>query len=220
MQFSFNNVVTTPVGNYLKGNEIHDVKFDGIELVSGKKGDGTEWHAMDITFSNKEGAIYRERVFAPTEDGGKRNTVTYNGSEIQQPSRFDQLAVLMAHLGEVLSPKNWEKFKVLNFNLPNDFTKMVQTFIKVMTPAVGKETKLKLITNKDGYARLPYYARVDNDGNARLSNPFIGEHVDFTASELKRMNTSTKPTPTNMDTVVPETAGTEDDFDLANLQLD
>lgn len=221
MQFSLNVSGTQRQSTYLAANNIYDVAFKGVEVTSGKKEDGSKWDAIDVTFESEDGKIFRKRMFGPTEQSGERRVNEFNGQKITQPSSADQLSVFMAHLGETLSPAGWEKMKKFTFDLPKDNAKMFAAFAKVMAPAVGKKTKLKLVANKQGYAELPYYTAIGRDELPYLNNAFIGENVAFTASEIKKMNAAKpEPKPTKVEEIVTESAGTEDDFDLANLELD
>lgn len=202
MQFSLKNTKgTSTTMPRLKGNEIHTVVFKGVtyNTFKGKKDESAVYQVMKIRFENKDG-YYEETVFAPKENDDKRITNTFNGVERESPSNLEKLIFLMAHIGEQLAPKEYEKFKEQSFDLPADFKKMVELFAKVVQPFVGKTTKLKLINNKKGESQLPFFVNLNKAGEAYISNNFLGENVFFTDYEVKQMKAK-ETKPSNMDAI-------------------
>lgn len=211
MQFSLSGTKgTSTIQPKLKGNEIHDVVFKGVTFATfkNKKDENDPYKVMKIRFENEDG-YFEHTVFAPKEGDDKRPSIVRNGVEKESPSNLERLKFLMAHIGEQLAPKDYEKFKDLSWDLPNDFEKMVKTFEKVTSKAVGTKTKLKLDKNKKGEAQLPFFVNLTKEGDVFISNNFVGDKVFFTDYELKRIEDANKAKPTDM-----EGAGiAEDSFD-------
>lgn len=67
----------------------------------------------------------------------------------------------------ILFSDNYSKFKTKSFNLPDQFKEFVELFKKAATPAINKSTKLKLVGNKEGRPRLPYFARINKEGDGK-----------------------------------------------------
>ena len=94
-------------------------------------------------------------------------------------SSFENFQIEIAHIGESLFSDNYAKFKTKSFNLPDQFKEFVELFKKAATPAINKSTKLKLIGNKEGRPRLPYFARINKEGDAVITNNFLGDKVSI-----------------------------------------
>lgn len=208
----------------LKPWEIHEVIFKGIVYseFKNKNDEANPYQVMKITFGNENG-IYEETVFAPKDGDEVRRTNTVKGVEKESPSNYERFRFLLAHIGEQLAPKNYEKFKGMTFSLPDEFKKLVETFAKVVAPAVDKSTKLKLIANKKGEACLPFFVNLNKEGEAYISNNFLGEKAFFSEYELTSMEKQKSAKPTDMssastdDLSAGETAATNNgdlDFDV------
>ena len=81
---------------------------------------------------------------------------------------------------------------------------------KASTKAVGKATKLKLSINKKGEGCLPFFVNINKDGEAFISNNFLGETVFFSEYEVKSMKAAPKPKAVENDD---ELGSTDDDLD-------
>lgn len=219
MQFSLANTKgTSTIQPKLKGNEIHDVVFKGVTFTTfkNKKDENDPYKVMKIRFENEDG-YFEHTVFAPKEGDDVRPSNERNGVTKESPSNLERLQFLMAHIGEQLSPTNYEKFKTLSWDLPTDFEKMVKTFQKATACAEGKKTKLKLIQNNKGEAQLPFFVNLSKEGEPFISNNFLGEKVFFTDYEIKKMEDAKNAKPTDMegdglasDSFGGEVAGNED----------
>lgn len=222
MQFSLKNIKgTSNVQPKLKGNEIHTVVFKGVtySTFKGKKDENQTYQVMKLRFENQDG-YYEETVFAPKEGDDKRQANTVNGVERENPSNLEKLHFLMAHVGEQLAPAKYTKFHNLEFDLPKDFEKMVKTFIEVTKDAVNKTTKLKLLKNKKGEAILPYFVGLSKEGEAFISNNFLGDKVFFTEYELKRMEEATEAKPTDMGSEIPGMPNVDEVSSNSDLDFD
>lgn len=201
MQFSLKNIKgTSNTQPKLVGNEIHNVVFKGVTYseFKGKKDESQTYRVMKLRFEGENG-YFEETTFAPKEGDDKRNSNTVNGVERENPSNLEKLHFLMAHVGEQLAPKKYEKFHDMVFDLPNDFEKMVKSFAEVTKEAVNKTTKLKLLKNKKGEAILPFFVGLSKEGEAFISNNFLGDKVFFSDYELKKMDEASVAKPTEME---------------------
>lgn len=201
----------------LKAWGIYNVTFKGIDYVEGTNKEGNPWRAMKPKFSSEEG-IFEPLIFCPGDKGNERASGETNGKPWELPSALETLMFTASHLGEQLSPDRFEKMRKLTFELPEDFKKFVDTLNKVLEPAVNKQTKLKLIGNSKGYASLPSFVSIGKDGEAYISNNWLGDTVAFSDYEVKKMNEqkNAKPTAVKDDLEAP----TSSDSSNADLDFD
>ena len=79
---------------------------------------------------------------------------------------------------------------------------MANAFIKVLEPAMGKETKLKLMgrTDESGnvHATLPKFLSYNRDGQLYISTNFIGDRVFFSTYEEGQVQKFKNAKPTAM----------------------
>lgn len=204
----------------LKAWEIHDVVLKEIKYneFKGKKDPNATFQTMVIRFENENG-YFEEQVWCPKEGDEKRQVSS--GTERENPSNLERFKYLLAHIGEQLSPERYAKFKGVSWELPKDFQKLVETFKKVMEPAIGKSTKLKLIGNKKGEATLPFFVNISKEGKAYISNNFLGDKAFFSPYELQTMEKYKNAKPTDMpkDPVTEDLDTTKEDNDDLNFNL-
>lgn len=186
---------TSNVQPRLKAWQIHEVEFKGVEFSSfaGKKDPNTTWQVMRTKFENKDG-IFEETMFCPKEGDDVR---TKNGDR-ENPSNLERFQFFVAQLGEQLAPERYAKFKTRQYDLPNDFERMIKDLNETLKPAIGKTVKLKLIGNKKGEAVLPYFVNLNREGKPYTSNNFLGDKVFFTTYELDTMDKQKNTKPTDM----------------------
>lgn len=224
MIINFSSITEQQPSTRLKANEIHDVVLDNVAISEGKKGDGSTWHALDITFANKDGQTYMERIFEISQmDLERRKIQGANGQEYENPSNAERKIATIAMVGSTFDPVVWEKMQKVQFDFPNDFMKMAQMFVKAMQKSLKKPTKLKLVADNNGYPTLPYFVAI-RDNNIVINNRWLGDDVAFTAREIKRMETpATKPQPTEQPEFAPAKieakTGSEDSFNLDDLNF-
>lgn len=199
MQFNLQNTqaISTNLPK-LKGWEIHEVTLKKVEYkeIEGKKDPSQKYQMINIRFENPTG-FYEESLFAPKETDVTRKATT-DGREMV--SNFENFQFTIAHLAQTLSPTAFEKLKGLTFDFstPEGFKKFAEAFVTVMSPAVGKITNLKLITNKKGEVRLPYFVALNKEGVAFIASNFVGPATSLffssyeEATRLKQANA--KPT--------------------------
>lgn len=219
MTFNLNNVKGTAVVR-LKAWGIYDVVFKGIELAKGTNKEGNEWKAMKIKFSGEEG-IFEPLVFCPGEGGDERTSGETGGKKWELPSPLEQLQFTVSHVMTNLAPDMMEKFTkaVSGLALPDDFEKLVEIMNKALAKSINKHTRLKLIGNNKGYASLPSFVGINKEGEAYISNNWLGENVAFSDYEVKKMNEqkNAKPTAVSDDVVDADTTASDNtdlDFDV------
>lgn len=216
MTFNLNNVNGTAVVR-LKAWGIYDVVFKGIDLTKGTNKEGNAWKAMKIKFSGDEG-IFEPMVFCPGDKGGERKTGETGGKKWELPSALEQLQYTVSHVMTNLAPEMMEKFSkaVTGLTLPDDFEKLVETMNKALSKAVNKKTKLKLVGDSKGYAALPSFVNINKDGEAYISNNWLGDTVAFSDYEVKKMNEQKNAKPT----AVKDDAEDTTDVEAGNEDLD
>lgn len=203
----------------LKGNNIHEVIFKGITYAEfkNKNDEANPYKVMKVSFVNEDG-VYEETIFAPKEGDDVRGTAKGSGKEM--PSNLERFRFTLAHIGEQLAPANYEKFKGMAFDLPSEFKKLVETFGKVVAPAINKKTKLKLVANKKGEATLPFFVNLSKDGTAFVSNNWLGEKVFFSDYEVDQMNKQATAKPSAMNDTVEDGISEGVDSSAVNTDLD
>lgn len=218
MQFNLQNTqaISTNLPR-LKGWEIHEVTLKKVEYkeIDGKKDPSQKYQMINVRFENANG-FYEENLFAPKQTDVTRK-VTSDGREMV--SNFENFQYTIAHLAQTLSPTNYEKLKGLTFDFSTTegFKKFADAFVKVMTPAIGKITNLKLITNKKGEVRLPYFVALNKEGVAFIASNFVGPSTSLFFSsyeETTRLRqANAKPT------VMEEKENSSVNDDLDNFEL-
>jgi len=197
----------------LKGNDIFDVTFDGVEIkdFEGKKDPTKTFRTLVFKFSNDDGE-FQHVIFEPTPDGfgglsdfarGESEYKDKDGkiNKIPQPSVKESIMLMFKHLIDVVNPsvakaidskekeliaKDWDGIRIL--------------VEKILIKGVGTETKIKLINNTKGEPKFPvFFAAVNREGKAYIRNNFIGDKVAFTPYELTRIKNASTAKPTNMD---------------------
>lgn len=188
----------------LKAYEIHKVKLVSIkvESIKGKKDPDATFDILKVRFENSEG-FYEESIFFPKEGDDKRPTrQNKEGHTVEMPSNFERTMSFISQLGTVLAPAGFNKLKGLPFKT---FGELCEGFIKIMTPAIGTETNLKLIgrTDKEGNFTpcLPYFIALNKSGEVFVSDNFIGETLFFSDYDLKKQKEIRAKKPTDVEAV-------------------
>ena len=171
LDFSINSSVSA-VSNSIKQLApfaIYDVKYEKSEIVEfdGKKDPSQHYKTLRVRFSNADG-YYEETIFFPTPaDGEPKEYERPDGTKQKFPSNWDRIKFFMAQVMTVLNPEGYKKFCEASSKF-KDFEMMANAFIKVLEPAMGKETKLKLMgrTDESGnvHATLPKFLSYNRDG--------------------------------------------------------
>ena len=203
LDFSINSSVSA-VSNSIKQLApfaIYDVKYEKSEIVEfdGKKDPSQHYKTLRVRFSNADG-YYEDTIFFPTPaDGQPKEYESPDGTKQKFPSNWDRIKFFMAQVMTVLNPEGYKKFCEASSKF-KDFEMMANAFIKVLEPAMGKETKLKLMgrTDESGnvHATLPKFLSYNRDGQLYISTNFIGDRVFFSTYEegLVQKFKNAKPT--------------------------
>ena len=200
MKFGLKDVKGTAT-NRLKAWNIYDVVLRSVSYEKGTSKNGKDWQGMKVSFSGDDG-VFDKTFFCPSEGGDERLSGETNDRKWTLPSNVEVFERTLAHLGENLSPDKYKKFKELEFNLPDDFEKLVNSFKEVMTPALNKTTHLKLIANKQGYADIPSFVGINSKTDeAYINNNWVGKNVTFSDREIKNMNKAREAKPTDAPSV-------------------
>lgn len=234
LDFSINSSVSA-VSNSVKQlapYAIYDVKYEKSEIVEfdGKKDPSQHYKTLRVRFSNADG-YYEETIFFPTPaDGEPKEYERPDGTKQKFPSNWDRIKFFMAQVMTVLNPEGYKKFCEASSRF-KDFEMMAKAFIKILEPAAGKETKLKLMgrTDESGnvHAALPKFLSYSREGQLYVSSNFIGDRVFFSTYEegLVQKFKNAKPTtmpelaadPLGMTTQVDNKAEKDDVIDLDGL---
>lgn len=234
LDFSINSSVSA-VSNSVKQlapYAIYDVKYEKSEIVEfdGKKDPSQHFKVLRVRFSNTDG-YYEETIFFPTPaDGEPKEYERPDGTKQKFPSNWDRIKFFMAQVMTVLNPEGYKKFCEASSKF-KDFEMMAKAFIKILEPAAGKETKLKLMgrTDESGnvHAVLPKFLSYSREGQLYVSSNFIGDRVFFSTYEegLVQKFKNAKPTtmpelaadPLGMTTQVDNKAEKDDVIDLDGL---
>ena len=87
-----------------------------------------------------------------------------------------------------------------------------------LATAKDVKTNLKLILNKDKFARLPFCVSINKAGEAYLSAPFLGEELAFSSYELTSIKKIGEAVPTSVASKKDEVE--EEDVNLDNITFD
>lgn len=205
LDFSVDNNISA-VSNSLKQLDpyaIHTVKYveSKTDSFQGKSDPSKTFNVLRVRFSNEDG-YYEETIFYPTSQDAERRTFeNSDGTTREMASNWERTKFFMAQVMEVLNPDGYKKFCAASSQFKS-FDDMANAFIKVLTPAVGKETKLKLMgrTDANGNVRpcLPSFVGVNREGKAFVSTNFIGDRVFFSTYEESKVQQFKNAKPTSM----------------------
>lgn len=193
------NAISTAMPR-LKPWEIHNVVLKDIKLeeFKGKKDVDKTYTVLKFRFENDNG-YYEETIFAPKEEDVKRG-IKSDGKEM--PSNFEQFTFLIAQLGTIIAPENYEKLKgtAFDFSTIEGFKKFGELLIRALTPGINKNYYLKLIGNNKNEARLPYFIALNSKGEAFLASNFLSktDNLFFSSYELNSKNKRESAKPTEM----------------------
>lgn len=212
MNFNFNGNEIAGIGEVrksLEGNKIHDVTFDGCEAVEFK--DGT-MKVLRIKFSNAEGS-FSHTIFEP-KDGDDKDI---DGMYGKQPSRIKEMMTLFRHLGNAVCPELVTFIDNISGNITWD--QIRKKVVEVTTPAIGTQTKIKLLTRKrvdnntgetHYEATFPsYFLGYSREGRLYMKTNFIGPKTYFLDKEL----TAIKKQETEKPVSISNNIGNIDTFD-------
>lgn len=217
--------------NYLKPYGIYDnISVKETKVSSGTSEAGNNWKRLDITLGNDEG-IHTHNIFYPNEknpkDVERPEYDQSNGGKRKAPSRIEELQNQIASFGFAFFPDDFEKLRAL---LPKITTveQLMEVFKKFLDKSIDKtKTSMKLVgRNSDGhiYATLPKFtgiAQANDEKKAAQNNVNVGEwytwrispfgdNLAFSNYEQTQADKYRSAKPTNMDSVIPNSNGSED----------
>lgn len=202
---SFVNTSKAP----LKGGDIHKVKFLGatFETFEGKQAatQGQKFNVYNIKFENDEG-YYTETIFEPREEDYKRRESDFGDNKIINPSRAEEIQLIMAQLVEAVNPGG---MATLAGKEIKSFESLCKYITDLTKDGIGKEVNIKLILNKEGKARLPFLSGLTKPKPGEQSRlyprtNYIGEDLFFTDKELAQINKILESTPTDTGALLEE----------------
>ena len=209
------NIGTTDIASNSTGvsrlaaNAIHDVKFDGCEAVTIDKKDGTaSFDVLRVKFKNDDG-VFEHVIFEPKAGDEVRQK---NQFDSENPSNVENLLFTLKHLLAAVAPTVAKQIedKGLAVEGWNGDKGLRNFMVKNTTKAIGTDTQIKLLSNKDNNAVFPGFPLgMSKEGNVYPRTNFIGKDLKFTAKEIERMNSVASATPST-----PAVAVKADDDDL------
>lgn len=204
--------------------EIHDVKFKGAEIreFNGKKDPNAHYKLLSIKYENEDGYFNVDLFFPKDGDDVRPEFDGTNGGKVQMASSFETTMAIVKQTAQVLNPKGFEQMQKLSVKFKS-FDDVAKTFIKVTTPAIDTDIKIKLTgKNRDGkvVAQIPRILAL-NKGEAFICDNYIGPKLFWSDYEAGKRDEYLKSTPTDPDKAIADTAGVDetlkDDLDLDSL---
>lgn len=207
---------------------IHEVEFKGCEIREGvsKNDPSKAWKCLDVKFENEDG--YHNVVLWAPKDGDdvRREYDSKNGGKVVFPSNFEVLMAMIKQTAQVLNPAGFEKMQAASSKF-RSFDDIAQALITITEKAKGTKTNLKLVgRNRDGrvVAEVPRIVGINKEGEAFISDNYIGDKLFFSDYEETQRNKFMNATPTQMpndplvDTAsVNQPAADNNSFDLDDL---
>lgn len=199
---------------------INDVKFMGCEVreFAGKKDPSQTYKVLDIKFENEDGYFTVTNFFPKEGDDVRRTYEGKNGGTVEMPSNFETLMAIVKQTAQVINPEGFEKMQQASSKF-RSFDDVAKALIQITDKFKGTETKLKLVgRNRDGKvtADIPRILGINKQGEAFVSDNYIGSKLFFTDYEETQRANYVKAAPTKMQDSVEETPA-EDSFDLESL---
>lgn len=192
--------------NYLKAG-IHNVIFKAVNKAE-------TLNVIELQFEAVDGSgIHNERIFEPTSVERKESQYGIN------PSQVEQFMCKIKAIIDALNPEVGKRIEdgSVKIQAP-DFDSFVKLIVKILTPAIGKITNIKLVPTTGNYVGLPgFIARVGKDGNLYVNNKIIGDDLVLSNKEKNAIEAAANAKPTNMATYKSnddELADLKEDFDV------
>lgn len=202
---------------------IYDVQFKGAEIreFQGKKDASMHYKLLSIKYENEDGYFNVDLFFPKDGDDERREVDGSNGGKVIYPSSFETTMALVKQTLQVLNPKGFEKFAAASIKFKS-FDDVANAFIKVLTPCINKEIKIKLTgRNRDGkvVAQIPRIIAINKDKESFICDNYIGEKLfwtDYEAGEVEKYH-SAKPTEIVEDKTGIDEAPAKDDLNIDDL---
>lgn len=209
---------------------IYDVTFKGVELkdIQGKKDPNAHYKILSIKFENGDGYFNVDLFYPKETDAVRPQYDRPDGGKVTMASTFETTMAIVKQTAQVLNPKGFEKMQVASAKFKS-FDDVANALNKILTPAIGKETKLKLTgRNRDGkvVAQIPRIVALNKEGQAFICDNYIGDKLFWSDYEAKKVEEYQKATPTAMPeqkledpigNIAEDSAKSEDDMDIDAL---
>ena len=204
----------------LKGGEIHKVLFKEatFEVLEGKKDEtrGQKYNVFKISFENDQG-YYTEMIFEPRQEDYQRRETDFGGNKIEQPSRAEEIQLIVGQLVEAVNPGGMKKLE--GKSIP-DFKTLCDAITKLTAPGKDKEVELKLILDTKGRTRLPYLAGINKERKVYPRTNYVGKDLFFTDKEVTSLNKIKSAKPTDTAGLLAERADFYDNSSTDDTSLD
>lgn len=184
-----NTTATVTSSSFLAANAIHKVKFEGAEK-STVGDDKTPVVAIKFSGIDTEGTV-EDKIFQPMSDVREKS----GPKDKENPSQVEQFQTKLRQYIAALNPA---LDKAINDGTKKigakDWEGMRDVIVAALNGSsnknIGRETELKLVKNKKGYASVPAYVAglTNKDGKVFHSTKFIGDKVTFTDYEMNKIN--------------------------------
>ena len=203
--------------------EIHDVIFKGAEVrkFNGKKDPNAVYELLTFKYANEDGYYNVDLFFPKDGDDVRPEYQGANGGTITRVSSFENTMAMIKQTVQILNPKGFDALQKASSKCTT-FEQLANLVVKVLTPVVGKEIKIKLTgRNRDGkvVAQTPRILALNKDGEAFICDNYIGDKLfwsDYEAGERAKF-LGAKPTdPEQADTAGVDEAP-KDEIDLSSL---
>lgn len=204
--FNFGTVIANTTGvaadKRLRAYTISKVKFvdSKVDVLHSEK-NGQDYDILKVRFEGEQG-YYEENLFLP-QTSGQDVERTPNAWGRENPSAADRTMMFFAHVLGVLNPDGLNKLKTIIGKFKT-FKEVATVVSKLLNDKKGTTCYLKLCGRENAgvvYASLPFYAQINKDGEAYVSNNFLSleDNLAFSPSEDKKRKEfeNAKPTPTS-----------------------
>jgi hypothetical protein len=212
-------VQATAGGNRrLRPWDTYEVKFveAKYDTIKGKKDETKTYEMLIVRFESEDG-YYEERIFNPGEKGNERfENTNKEGHKYYSASPMERLRIFIAQMLTVLNPDGMKKMVELAPKI-SSFKQLCEVFAKLMEPAKGKITHLKLVGRTNSQTNrvepcLPKFAGVSKNGDLFTADNFIGDKLFFSPYEEEQKQKYLAAKPTNMDALEPPVEASVDEL--------
>ena len=202
--------------------EIHDVKFKGAEIreFNGRKDPNAHYKLLSIKYESEDGYFNVDMFFPKDGDDKRPEFDGANGGKVQMASSFETTMAIIKQTAQILNPKGFEQMQKISTKFKS-FDDVAAAFIKITTPVIGTDIKIKLTgKNRDGkiVPQIPRILALNKEGEAFICDNYIGTKLYWSDYEATKRDEFLKATPTDPEKVEEEPEKTEDSgFDLDSL---
>lgn len=176
---------------------IKNATFKGIEKGTVGKDGGQQWTVMSVKYDIEDFGEFVHNLFEPQST---ERTEGMNGRE--NPSPVEHFMISLRQIFDALAPEVSKGIDDGSVQIGGSFENIIKQAAKVTASAIGKQTQLKLLPGRNGFAQVPGFpARIDNSGNLMHGTRFIGDNLTISAYEktsIDKANAARQSGPTTM----------------------